>query len=64
MSVDMYHERVKTVVAMCDCRQMKWLMVSEAKEDKNAERFGVSGQSEVINGIKQNCFCILVSLEA
>lgn len=54
MSVDMKRERVETVVAMCHCRQMEWLMVSEAKEEKNIERFGVSGQSEVINGIKQN----------
>lgn len=48
MSADMNRERVETVVAMCDCRQIEWLMVSEAKE-KNIERFG---QSEVINGIK------------
>lgn len=64
MSVDMNRECVETVVAMCDCRQMEWLMVSEAKEEKNVEIFGVSGQSEVINGIKQNCFCTVVSLEA
>lgn len=39
-------------------------MVSETKEEKNIERFGVSGKSGVINGIKQNCFCTVVSLEA
>lgn len=63
MSVDMNCERVETVVPMFDCRQMEWLMVSEAKKEKNIERFGVSGQSEVINGIKQNCFCTVVSLK-
>lgn len=63
MSVDMNCERAETVVAMYDCRQMEWLMVSEAKEEKNIEGFCVSGQSEVINGIRQNCFCTVVSLE-